>query len=269
MGDQATSPLAGRQVLITRSQGGNRALAQALLARGAHPIDLPTLAFAPPEDPTPLRDALRHLSRFGWLAVTSARGAQAVLDELQNLGLGLEALSGVKLACVGKATAAALEQRGRRADLIPQTSTAAALAQALLERSDKAPRVLAALAQAARPDLVEGLRQGGADVVEVCAYRTVTPAPDPEALRRLLSGQVEAALFASPSALQALGQMVAPRALGELLAPLRVVCIGEVTAEAARGAGVRVDIVPPGRASVLGMVDALAQSWEEPWPTES
>lgn len=246
-------PLEGRRVLLTRA---DEASEEALRALGAAPVLWPTLEVRPPLDPGPLSAALGELGRFDWLAVSSANGARAVLEGLWARGLDARALGGVRVACVGEATAAALAQGGVRAELVPARATGAALAEALLGQG--AARVLVAQAEAAQPALVEGLRGGGAAVEAVIAYRAqALPAP-PGALSLLLEGEVDAALFASPSALRAVAEALpAGRVLGEVLGRSAVVCIGPTTAAEAAALGVRVDVIPAAT-SAVAMVEALA-----------
>ena len=52
-------PLRGRRIVVTRSADQARELLAQLQSAGATAISLPTIAFAPPADPAPLRQAIR------------------------------------------------------------------------------------------------------------------------------------------------------------------------------------------------------------------
>ncbi len=251
--------LEGRRVLLTRTREASQEPADLLRSMGAIPVILPTLEVVPAKDDTPLREALCDLGRYDVLALTSANAVHAVMRTLRELNLDARALAPVQLACVGKATATALEAYALRADLTPERATAADLARRILDHQSK--RVWAALASDARNDLPETLQAAGVKVDVVEAYRKVLPAPDPAALEMLLSGQVDAALFASPSALRGLSTHVSPRRLEEVMQKTTVVCIGPVTAQAAQEMGLDVEVVPEDT-SMTAMIHDLAAHWE-------
>ena len=144
-------PLFGRTVLVTRTRRQASALAARLAELGAEVIEAPTIAIAPPEDWSPVDDALRAIAggsgagaktsaaaRRGsvraacdWLVLTSPNGAEALVERMGELGLDGRALAGVKIAAVGPATADVLRRHFIRPDLVPDKYTTEALAQAL------------------------------------------------------------------------------------------------------------------------------------------
>ena len=96
---------------------------------------------------------------------------------------------------------------------------------------------------------------GGAAVDEVTAYRTVLVVEDVAPLaERLAAGDVDVATFASSSTVRNLCQALGPRAA--LLDRVKTVCIGPVTASAARELGLRVDAVADEH-TVEGLVAAV------------
>jgi uroporphyrinogen-III synthase/uroporphyrinogen III methyltransferase/synthase len=118
--------------------------------------------------------------------------------------------------------------------------------------------VLVPRAADGRPELIDGLRAAGAEVVAPVAYRTVRAAPGSlAALGVLLSaGRIDAVTFASPSAVhgvvEGLGVDVG-RLAGVLLA-----AIGPTTAEALREAGFSAGVVPDIHAA-KALADAVAE----------
>jgi uroporphyrinogen-III synthase len=100
--------------------------------------------------------------------------------------------------------------------------------------------VLLPRAAAAREALAVALTEAGAEVHDVATYRTITARPTPEGLAELKRG-VDVATFTSASTVHHFAAIVGgdpATALGGAL----VACIGPLTAEAARAAGLRVDI---------------------------
>jgi uroporphyrinogen-III synthase/uroporphyrinogen III methyltransferase/synthase len=245
-----------RTVVVTRSKGGEDALAARLRALGAEVREIPSIAFAPPADPGPLDAALRDLARFEWAVFASATAVERTVERLAALGLAPASLARLSLAAVGPATAESLTRAVRAPDLVPAESKGEVMAAALAPRV-RGRRVLLPRPAEGRPELLEGLRAAGADVAAVEAYRTV-PAP-PEAVRPLAAwieaGEVSAVAFASPSAVRAVVAGLGERAA--LLRRVPLAAIGPTTAEAIRGEGLLV-AAQPARYTGVDLADAIA-----------
>ncbi|GIW10826.1 MAG: hypothetical protein KatS3mg061_1883 [Dehalococcoidia bacterium] len=241
--------LTGRRVLVTRPTHQAAALACQLRARGATPILWAALAIEPPADRRPLLRAARQLDQYDWVVVTSANGAAALMSALAEGG-PVPVPERVRFAAIGPATAAALQAGGIVPALLPTLARSEGLLAALGECTG---RVLLASAANARPVLAEGLRQQGALVTAVEAYRVVPqplPAPLQVALRR---GEITDVVLTSGTAARALAAGLAGSPLVS-----RVICLGPVTAAAARRAGLPVHRVAR-EASEAGLLAALEE----------
>jgi uroporphyrinogen-III synthase len=164
------------RILLTRPEGRNERLADALRGQGHEVVCEPLIAVEP------LGDEAIDLDGYDWLHVTSVTGA----NEIRRRGRGRAG----SVAAIGKATAAALGG----ADLVPRVSTQEGL---LAELPRPAGRVLFAGAEAARPLLAEEL---GADVVQL--YRTIE-------LRPAALPPADVVVLASASAARAFGALEA------------------------------------------------------------
>lgn len=235
--------LDGRTVVVTGATAGEDALSARLAELGARVRDLPAIVFGPPEDPAPLDAALRALDRFDWVVFASATALERTLARLAALGLDAAALARPRLAAVGPTTAGRLARAVRPPDLVPEQATGAGLAAALGPGARGRPVLLPRAAEG-RPELLDGLRAAGVHVTAVEAYRT-HPAP-PELLAPLgewvAAGEVDAVAFASPSAVRAVQRALGARAAA--LAQVLLAAIGPTTADALRGAGLPVGVVP-------------------------
>ena len=109
------------------------------------------------------------------MAFASANAVEQAVARLDALGLPRGALADPKLACVGPATGARLEALVRAPDLMPAEATGAALAASLAPHV-RGKAVLVPRAADGRPELCDGLRAAGAEVVAPIAYRTVLTA---------------------------------------------------------------------------------------------
>ena len=248
-------PLWGQRVLVTRTRQQASVLSAQLQALGAEAIELPTIRIAPPDDWAPLDGAIAGLKSYHWIIFTSVNGVQSFWKRLAHAGLDARDLHGVKLAAIGPATAAELGSRGLRVDYVPGEYVAEAVAAGLGEMEGK--RVLLPRADIARPALARLLREAGAQVLEVSAYRTLRPAVDAGELRKLLAG-ITVATFTSSSTVRNLAAMVQEAGLNlvQSLQGAVVACIGPITAETAQELGLPVHIVAQAY-TIDGLIEAL------------
>jgi uroporphyrinogen-III synthase len=149
------------------------------------------------------------------------------------------------------------------------------VAEAIIEQIDdvQGRRILLPRADIARQALATGLRERGATVDEVAAYRTVH-AGGAGSLAELLSrGSVDAVTFTSSSTVRyTVGGMVEagldkPQAV-EMLNRTAVVCIGPVTAATATELGLHVSAIAD-EYTTEGLVDALVALFAGAEPVES
>src|SRR6476659_6276258 len=249
-------PLFGRTVVITRAREQASALRTHLETLGAEVVELPAIEIEP------IDFVLPDLGRYTWLAFTSANGVDAFFDRgLTPAGLDTRALGWLKVAAIGSGTAAALEQRGVRADLVPERFVAEALVDAFPVATSENERVLLARAEHARDVLPDGLADRGYAVDVLAVYRTIPTAPDPEHLERVRGGKVDAITFTASSTVTGFCDLV-----GDLPDPQPlVISIGPITSRTARDRGLRVDTEADPH-TIDGVVDALLAELARPMP---
>src|SRR5258708_19853837 len=98
-----TLPLQGKHVLVTRTRDQAGVLSEQLRAAGALPVELPVIRIVPPEDWSPLDQALRALAEnaaYDWLIFTSANGVKMALDRLSSLGLEPQMLATARIPTI-------------------------------------------------------------------------------------------------------------------------------------------------------------------------
>ena len=246
-------PLFGKRIVVTRTRRQASALSVRLRNLGADVVEMPTIRIEPPKSWEPLDTAIANLARFDWIAFTSVNGVAAFFDRLAEADLDARALGGVKIATIGPGTTAALVDRGVRADCVPGKFVAEALAEAMA--TDLAgKRVLLPQADIAREALATLLRNAGAEVVEVTAYRTL-PAdpPPPELLDDLAAGRFDWVTFTSSSTAANFAKLVPDEA------KVRFASIGPITSATARELGMTV-AVEAKEHSIAGLVKAIVSA---------
>jgi len=252
--------LFGWKVLVPRTKEQAGAMSQRLREHGAVPVEVPTIAVEPPRTPTQMERAIKGLvtGRYEWIVFTSTNAVKAVREKFEEFGLDARAFAGVKIACVGEQTAAAVRAFGIRPELVPsgEQSSDGLLADfpPYDDVLDPIDRVLLPRADIATETLAEGLRERGWEIDDVTAYRTVRAAPPPAEIRDAIkSGGFQAVCFTSSSTVRNLVGIA-----GKPHSRTVVACIGPQTAATAREFGLRVDVQPE-TASVPALIDALAE----------
>ena len=174
--------LYGWTVLVPRTKDQAGEMSEKLISHGALPIEVPTIAVEPPRSPAQMERAVKGLvdGRFQWVVFTSTNAVRAVWEKFNDFGLDARAFSGVKIACVGQATADRVRAFGINPELVPSGE------QSSLGLLDEFPpyddvfdpvnRVLLPRADIATETLAEGLRERRWEIEDVTAYRTVRAA---------------------------------------------------------------------------------------------
>jgi uroporphyrinogen-III synthase len=259
----ASGPLAGKRIAITRAQEQAGGLVSALESLGAHVFLLPTVSFAPPQNCAELDAALGRLTDFDWILFTSQNAVRFFCRRWTETGREAAAPGSVRgrVAAVGAATAKVLAAEGMRVDYVAQTQTGESLAA---ELSDSVAGKEVLLPRSDRVDdrLPSALREAGARVTEVVAYRTLRPEKlDHEILTSVRHSEIDAIVFASPSAFHNLAVLVPSTELAALSNRIQFATIGSTTTRALREAGVRVAI-ESNDSSSAGLADAIAKYYQ-------
>ena len=225
-----------RRAVVLNSRAAEQAgeLSRLLAEAGFEAVEAPAITIAHGwGDATTLEDVRRdlHAGLFDWVVLPSQNAGRAIAPEL----------AGAHVVC-GAATAVAL---GITAEVVLDRFSAAAALEALRLRALPGQRVLVPRAAEGRDELVDGLRDLDVDVAAPVAYRTL---PVEDAANRLRAGGIDVVTACSPSALRSLA--------GALTADVAMVCLGETTADAARGLGLRVDAVAA-QTTMASLVEAV------------
>ncbi len=238
-----TGPLEGRTVLVTRPREEAEELAVPLRSLGAHVLVAPIIRLEP-GDEAGVGEAAREVAegRFDWIVFTSAAGVRAWFGRTDGRPTS-------RVAAVGSGTAEALRSEGVEPDLVPETFTTEALGEAFPEGSG---RVLLPRADLATDDLEVALAGKGWATVRVVVYRIRHEERLPEKVEAALAaGVVDAVTLTSASTVEGFARATPERP--------PAVCIGPVTADAARRAGFSVDEVADPH-TIDGLVDAVERA---------
>ncbi len=279
-------------VVVTRPAGQSRQLTEALQAAGLDVLSFPLLAIGPAADDGPLRAALARLPDFALVVFVSPNAIAYALDALALAqgGAGLWPES-VPVAVVGPASVAALAERGiaaprhrvispagangSAADIDPsETRFDSEALWAQLDVPSLAGReVLIVRGNGGRDWLGDKLREAGAAVVAVEAYRRTMPVPGSMQWQAVRDGlkpgaAPQAWLLTSSEAVRNLDQLARDNLSPQEDAALREAqCIAphaRIAEQAAALGFTRVLLAAPGDEGLL----AACLRWAEPYRSE-
>ncbi len=262
---QADTP---RTVLLTRSATQGAAFARALAEESAqNGLGEPRVLFAPLQQARTVKPDADHAAalealasgHYAWVSFTSANTVRACAELWGTEFARACASGGVRIACVGAATARAVHtQLGLGTDFQPQVQSAAGMLAEFEKPATEPAAVLVLEGSNARPTLREGLKNLGWDSRRCVLYDmvpaeqvapgelslaaaralvqgTAADAPDPETLASETPAP-DVLVVTAPSRLHALLDG-APALPPESVPP--VVAIGASTASACRALNLR------------------------------
>lgn len=224
-------PLAGLRVVIGRPREQAAAQMSLFAQAGAEVLALPLIDILPALDPAPLQQAARHLASYDLVIFVSPSAVDQALPPLLAAGPWPQ---GVQPAVVGRGSAAALRRLLPIEPLQPDNgadSEALLLLPALQSLTGK--RILLLRGNGGRELLADTLRQRGARVEIIAAYRRALPHID---LAPLYQPCLTALILTSSEALSNLLQM-AGESRRQSLQSLVIFAIHPRIAEFARSLG--------------------------------
>jgi uroporphyrinogen-III synthase len=254
---ETAAALAGLRVLVGRARHQASTLSAGLRKRGAKVLEIPFIEIRKPRSYNALDLALKHLSDYDWLILTSVNGVEAVWERLGKLRLRGTDLRDLKIAAIGPATRQAIEKHGLRVHVMPEEYVAESVV-ARLRRKVRGKRVLLARAKVARDVIPRELRKAGARIDVVEAYETVIPRTSLRRLRAVLRdgrNRPHVITFTSSSTVRNFFALLGVRDRRQLEG-VRLASIGPVTSSTLRDLGLPVDIEAR-RYTIPGLVEAI------------
>ncbi len=236
-------PLFGKRIGITRPAEQTEPQVQQLVDLGAQPVLMPVIEMLPPENWDEVDRVTDQLQDYAWLIFTSVNGVQFFMNRLWERGLDVRRLGQTRLACIGSATAAALEEYHLRADLVPEHYCSEDLAKTILEQQPHG-KVLWIRANRGRDILPERLQAAGVELESLTVYRHHDLEQFPDSVCRMLdAGELDWIGISSPSIARQLARLLTPKQRQYLGQQIRIAAISPITAAAAKEANLPVHAV--------------------------
>jgi uroporphyrinogen III methyltransferase/synthase len=260
---EESKPLSGRRIVVTRARSQAPSFIEALENLGAEAVEFPTIEIVAPESYDALDRAIQTIEDYDWIVFTSVNGVSYFAARLFHLKKDVAGLKKLRAAAIGPETAKAMESLGLAPHVVPEEYRAEAILENLNPAEMRGSRVLIPRAAEARDVLIRTLRQWGAEVDVVEAYRAATPKSDPGPIRALLrDGKAAMVTFTSSSTVKNFAALIGAQDVKDLLAAAGVACIGPITQATAEELCIRVDVVPKDY-TIPGLTRAIVEYFEE------
>ncbi|MDP2335334.1 MAG: uroporphyrinogen-III synthase [Bacteroidota bacterium] len=251
--------LENRIFISTRPSGQSAELETLLSEESATLITMPTIEIRPLPLDEFAWEQLKNLVSFNWIVFTSPNGLRfffARLFDLQN-HYGLP--EHLKIAVVGKKTAASLECYGTSASFINLGNTAKDFVIDFSHRVAPGERILFPIGNLAR-SVIEDEISKKADCTRLLFYETVLPETlNDEAFQLILNDQYDMIVLTSPSSCKNLLHLLSGKTDP---AKLRLVCIGQTTSTEVIRNGLE-PLITAGTANSQGIFTAIQNYFQK------
>lgn len=245
---QQAGSLSGKKILVTATEIIAEPLAEKIRKLGGEPVVM-SLISVRAEKMYGLKEVLVRPGKR-WLVFTSRNGVRFFFEQMKKEQVDIRSLGDSRIAVMGAGTRKELENWGCYADLVPEQSCSESLAKALCAHAEPDEVICLFRVEEASDVLTKRLREKQYRVVDIPTYRTEIMWKKRELLREMLE-DVDAVTFCSASAVSAFVQMTEGH---DLVA--KTICIGPVTAQAAKKAGLHIDKVAE-QYDLEGVTEAL------------
>ncbi len=234
-----------KSILITRKIRGVEDYARKLSARKIDIIGFPAIKILPSEDYGALDEAIENIADYSAIVFSSVNAAFHFMDRVENLNKIID-YRRLLIAATGEKTAEFLHKRGMKVNIVPEVYTGEGLFRKLSEQELEGKKILIPSSSISRDRLPKLLREAGAEVNVVEAYRTVTTPPKELAseIKQVKDNKPGIFLFTSPSNFSGFVELLGIKDVGEYFSGVLVTAIGSTTKAAIKRKGIEVDLVP-------------------------
>ncbi len=256
----AAGSLAGLGVLVTRPVHQAQGLCRLIEQQGARAFPFPVLEILPPSEPAALQAAAQRLEDYNWAIFISAN---AIEQALPVILAARDWPGSTQIAVIGQSSAQALERHGLQADLCPshQFDSEGLLALPRLQQVGGS-RIVIFRGNGGRGKLAQTLRERGAQVDYVEAYRRARPEADfTPILAPWRAGAIDIAVVNSAESLHNLVAMVG-RQGGALLRRTPLLVVSERLVAQAQTLGFERPPVVAASATDAAVLEALL-AWQK------
>lgn len=231
-----TLPLQNKLFISTRPAGTSGELSRLLHEAGASLLEFPLIEIKATTLSSEEKQLFSRLEQFQWMILTSSNGVRYFFEFLQKMTGSQKLPESLQIAVIGDKTSQTLEKYGYRAAFINPGSTAEDFAEPFARHiagEKSKPRIVLPLGNLARTVIQDHLEKL-AECTRINIYRTEMPEKtDKSIAEKIETNRYDMLIFTSPSGIQHFTALF-PKLNKK---NIRMACIGDITAAAARENG--------------------------------
>jgi uroporphyrinogen III methyltransferase / synthase len=251
-------PLWNKTILVTRAKDQVSSLRDRLTKLGANVISMPSIEIRKLPLDSSFESDIRSISSFDWILFSSVHGVKIFFEKLSEWNMDARILHRNKIACIGPSTQIELKKHGITSDLLPQRFVAESLWDALQKHIEPGMSILFPRAKNARTFLLDKLVESQCHVHEHHLYESVYETTFTESqIEKILNQKIDGITFTSASCVHGFFQRI-PQTLQSKVLEKSFICIGPITASAAKKHGVMEPIVSQEH-TIKGLCDTIVQ----------
>lgn len=251
-----TSPLAGKIIVLTRSDEQAKDSASLWNETGAELILFPVLEICRPDDWSRF-DRLVTEDNFDYIIFTSVNAVKMFCLRVKEKNISFD-FSRIHVTAVGAKTSEACRAENIPVSLIPNEFSGTGVVAAFGSLNIAGKRIFIPRSAIAKNEIVEGLVKAGAIVETADVYDVKIPEREKcaEIIKLIQNKPVDFILFTSPSTYYNFVKIVEIKDEPEYFSKVKVAAIGKTTKQAIENRGVKVTVVPEVQ-TMEGLKDAL------------
>ncbi|WP_226036511.1 uroporphyrinogen-III synthase [Aquibacillus saliphilus] len=253
-----TNYLAGKRVLVTRSESQSTVFMEKLEELGAIPLVAPLLTFHP-KISNEIKELFTELHDFTWVFFTSANGVKFFLNQLDYWDIDHSVLKNVKIAVVGKKTNDMLAHFNFSADFQPDSFHGRQMVREFLQFHSINQRIMLICGNRSRDDISTELTKNRVFFRKVVIYDTLLNEESKPILLNYIENEIpDIYTFMSPSTIDAFIEFSKPSTdkVKNIKQSRLCVCIGTTTEKKAIQEGFK-NILVPDVFTIEGMINEL------------
>ncbi len=243
------APLEGITVTVTGTEKIQNKLASKLECLGARVYKSVRLNIKECENAAAFDNALRNISSYGFLVLTSPNGAEVFLKRYRKLKIDIRNIGSIKIAVIGTGTAKVLESSGIYPDVIPEKFTSKALGETVAKNASKEKRVLILRSSEGSKELLMSLDEKGISYDDISSYCPVYA----EKAEHPITAETDYIVFTSAGGIK--NYFYAGNEISERT---KIICIGEVAGNRLKEYK-NADFKIPAESSVEGIIDLILE----------
>jgi uroporphyrinogen III methyltransferase/synthase len=257
-------PLFGKCVIVTRPRSQQSRLSPPLRDLGAEVLEAPAIKIIPRLQggvagaAAAVMDALNAAASAKFIIFTSANGVECFINAIRENKMDIRRFANAKIAVIGAGTEKMLSSFALSADYMPEVYDARHLAEGVAGLCEPGDKVVSFRAAEGSPAINEALDKKGIELLDIPVYDTVPH----DGCHLLIKPYAGYCLDAGRELIVALTSASTARSSAAALCeytgnPLvQAVCIGEMTALAAREMGF-INIHVASEATIDSMIEII------------